>query len=514
MNTIAGLDISLEDLSTGTLIVGDTGSGKTSSLINPIAASLAGARSKPAVFYFNIKGSGARDFIASLPRERRRDVVQFTNAPTDTNRLELFPWNSWPNGRELGSTVIEHVKEAARHAAGTSDQAGSHKIYWDAQRDDILQTLIQVGSKPRVPGGRFMCPSAHQTLMRRIEGFRRHMQTFFTQTDRQNLLFEELSTHERAELIKWVKTLIRTDFSGQPFEAQRKLVKILSQSFKETAEKDPFERWVTELPADERRAIEGLAQRRGGSGEQNYYCVDGEISSVVQPDAGLRFLHSEEPLPAVSFEQAIDEGKILVFDLPVSGNPGLLAGVISLVLAAMTVILARNRLVRLHKPIDQERPIVFVLDEFHTMLSRGRHSGLERFLAQCREFRCVTLLATQSLHLVASAINDRSRFSALIGGIGSAIFGKTHCPYTIEYAVHRFGTSARARMPVLLPSDADEDLRAALTCDSEEREVLSARTLPKLQVGEFVAALRDGRRLRLDLSRKLPKPILSDLLQS
>jgi hypothetical protein len=60
---------------------------------------------------------------------------------------------------------------------------------------------------------------------------------------------------------------------------------------------------------------------------------------------------------------------------------------------------ARDLVAKLHEAVfarqDQERQVGIVIDEAQRFLTNDPETGEQSFLGRCREFRCLTLLATQ-----------------------------------------------------------------------------------------------------------------------
>src|SRR5919109_449372 len=99
-----GIDHNVAELCSGVVVTGATGSGKTTSIVNPRAAALARLHVndpalRPAVVFVNSKGDGARDFLSRVPAARRNDVIYVNGA----NRvpLLLFDRKYWPDRSEL-----------------------------------------------------------------------------------------------------------------------------------------------------------------------------------------------------------------------------------------------------------------------------------------------------------------------------------------------------------------------------------------------------------------------------
>jgi hypothetical protein len=220
----------------------------------------------------------------------------------------------------------------------------------------------------------------------------------------------------------------------------------------------------------------------------------GELLSLTVPFQGANGLALKNEPHSTSFEAAIDEGKILIVDFPLTGGGGAdRTALYAAQIAFMASALARSHLARNSNPINRTRPVVLVLDEFHAMLSTGRHSGLGRFLSQCREFGVITVMGCQNLRLVAEALGDHNQFEALVNGIGSRFFGRNHDLLTNERAsaICRYATPDRQPLGLGFADDPDvEEMLLDSTSVSESR--IPPSRFSELQTGEFIAQFADG----------------------
>ena len=136
-------------------------------------------------------------------------------------------------------------------------------------------------------------------------------------------------------------------------------------------------------------------------------------------------------------EDVIDRGQILIVALsPVIYGEA--ATPFRLVLKKLFCdrILQRQHLVtgeNPERPINQTRPVLYVMDEFHTTLTPGgRHSEVY-FLDRAREFRCMCLLASQGISAIASVMGDNSKVEHLLNNCRTKFFFATDCPSTADY---------------------------------------------------------------------------------
>ncbi|MEI8310965.1 MAG: hypothetical protein WCH98_09435 [Verrucomicrobiota bacterium] len=161
------------------------------------------------------------------------------------------------------------------------------------------------------------------------------------------------------------------------------------------------------------------------------------IAQFSQPDLQELFQESGGKRKLIP-EDVIDEGLLLIVSLsPVvyraAANPFRLA----VKKAFCERILQRNHLVICEggrqRDINQTRPILYVMDEFHTTLSpKGRGSDAY-FLDRAREFRCMCVLATQGISAICSVLPTQGMRDHLLNNCRTKFFFANDCPQTSKY---------------------------------------------------------------------------------
>jgi hypothetical protein len=137
-------------------------------------------------------------------------------------------------------------------------------------------------------------------------------------------------------------------------------------------------------------------------------------------------------------ERIIDEGLIVVVSLSPLLYQGLEVPFLRAVKQAVTSrLLMRNQLrnytANPARLINQERPLVLVMDEFHTTLTPGGASNEAFFLDRAREFRCMCLLATQGVSAIQSRMRDEHTVRHLLNNARTKVFFSNSCPATLNY---------------------------------------------------------------------------------
>jgi hypothetical protein len=161
------------------------------------------------------------------------------------------------------------------------------------------------------------------------------------------------------------------------------------------------------------------------------------VAQFSQPD--LRMLFEPRPgMAKITPEDIIDRGAMLIVSLsPVIYGDAAAPFRICIKKAFFERVLQRNHLVTgpegAERPINQTRPILCVMDEFHTTLSPAGRSSDVYFLDRAREFRCMCILATQGISAISSVINDQGMRDHLLNNCRTKFFFGNDCPQTLEY---------------------------------------------------------------------------------
>ena len=137
-------------------------------------------------------------------------------------------------------------------------------------------------------------------------------------------------------------------------------------------------------------------------------------------------------------EELIDEGLLLIVSLsPVIYRDAATPFRVAIKKAFFERILQRNHLVignpGEERPINQIRPILCVMDEFHSTLSPKGRSNDSYFLDRAREFRCMCILATQGISAISSVIQNDGMRNHLLNNCRTKFFFGNDCPQTSEY---------------------------------------------------------------------------------
>lgn len=480
--TLHGQAFDLEQLCGGNLVMGASGSGKTVSVMNPLALCLAAdgskdTKRKSAIIYFATKGRSHEDFIAALPPERRSDVIHLKDSKNPTP-FRLFPARHWKDSKERAAAV-EFVLELQRHLANNPDDQGNHKVYWEGLTRSILTTFMEASQGQTKEQREAFCGDPNYGLLYSTDAF-------------SCLLYRIDSFLEAYTNSKGVGT------AGEGTETMS------------------FSRWLRSMDTKSQGRVSDLIARLSGKDEHLMSYILSELqgiqTSISTPLTKKLLLgpveQSDESNSPWTFERVIDEGKILVVDLPVGSVTDPERGtLVALAQRAMQSILRRRDAVSGGGPLNVVRPIVIVADEFHGYLvSKGRSDGLDHFLSRCREFGAIVILATQSIPLLTATYRDVNRCESLLSHVRNLIVGRCLCERSNQWATHFAGLTPVTPRPAYPNWHEDPDLEEFLSSPKRSVPRIGPFELQSLPTGVFIAYETSGRLTRLD-ARKKDEPL-------
>ncbi len=141
-----------------------------------------------------------------------------------------------------------------------------------------------------------------------------------------------------------------------------------------------------------------------------------------------------------TWKEVIDQGKIVVMDMPfVTYQAAAVMASLLLKTDFFRAVLSR-KLLKMIDPvtgqerlINQEREILYLVDEFQTVASTGKITGESGFLDRCRSNRCSCVFATQSLSNFYASLSERDG-EAMLANLVMKVFFRNSCPKTTDYA--------------------------------------------------------------------------------
>lgn len=373
---------------THTLILGTTGSGKTSTSLKNIILSM----------LFN--GFGCLFCVAKA--EDAESILRYCH---DAGRAgSVINWN----GRNFAYNFLAH--ELAR--------SGNINNVIDCLME-VLEMIRTSGSASGRPGEQFWSDSVKQQLRASVA-----------------IVYIATGTVRIGDLLAFVRSgpTSREEMTDPAWQA--------SSAFYQM-----FHAAVTRLQAGALPGLDEAVLQRAMEYWKEYARLDNKTASNIRISLTTLLSRFESSWLRDAFcgetticPELLMSGAIIVMNFPVQthGEDAAVAQKLFKYMA-QRVLLARNGLA----PHLRERPVALIADECHTVL----HHDAE-FMAQCRSSRVAVVMATQSLPTIYHKIggdHPHDRAHHFINGFGNIVLHSSACPDTNEMMARKIGKSVQRR---------------------------------------------------------------------
>lgn len=527
----AGVKLPLGELAGGVLVLGQTGSGKTQTIINPLAQQISASRENPdekfAIVYFGTKGSGHLEFVESLD-DRAQDVVRIS---ADGPAVRLFLRNNWSSAEEMNLAVVEFIEEVSDHV---SQAAGTyrHDVFWDRQRKRTLGCLCALTPMPagvHAPSvSNLHHPDALVALLHRIDAFldfvgtksSKHTPAF----ESSDVVREALEHHGFKTWKDLTAAKVLVDTALGMSSSKRKLgprARRLTEAVGHLVEgaravegkrEEPMalEVFAASLTPESDKAVRDLVASWWRNHDQTRGIIEADLRGVVEcfrrGVAGKIFAPSSTE---VTLEEIVDQGKILILDLPIAESGGSsLTALLAIKIALSRLLVGRYRALNRGHSLSR-RGVLVIQDEMHLLLSRGKNgtSSEGAALSVIREFGVVWILACQSMSLIASVFGNEAQTAALLAGARTRVFGATNDAFTAQMASILCGSSRGHSRPLGCLWHPTPALKNAIRgYGANSVPLVMPEEFYALRTGQYILRAASGDCWRLDLRRSLPAP--------
>lgn len=448
------LSISERGLYTGIAAIGSIGSGKTQALILPAMRQLFGYRAqdgqrKLSGIVLEVKGDLCRQLrriLAGCGREA--DYIEVSlDGPVRYNPLNnsLDPYAQAFNIASIITSIWGKGKEP----------------FWQQSYTDLVRYVIMLH---RVRDGYVTLVDIFRTVIShgKLEDMLIEMGSRFSR--------EPWTVMEPNEYLRWASILSPFGFQQRPNDGffaahwSADLERTLIEQTDADAglhvrrEFDPadceswlsvdywyWEHWKFFRPEVKTSIIQGIAVFL------SLFETDPAVRRVFCPPkelyTGQSYPFDPNGIVMPSFEQLIEEGKIVGLNFPVALNPALAKTI------GTMMKIDYQRAVQLRIPkMDAEprrhfRATVFVCDEYQNFATVGgdNPTGDERFLSISRQPKCIPIVATQSISSLKDALPNEG-VKTLLQAFRTKVFLTTSDPDTARFASEICGKADRTRI--------------------------------------------------------------------
>ena len=158
-------------------------------------------------------------------------------------------------------------------------------------------------------------------------------------------------------------------------------------------------------------------------------------SDFIKPVFRETFCPPEEQLNFPGFREAVDKGKIVILNMPESkyGLTGKTVGIM-LKLDYFRTVLNRVNAALTDETVNVRRPVLFICDEYQNYVTSGDIESDAEFFARCRQSKAINILLSQSYSSLKLKLGSEEKLNSLIGNIRSTIWLALSDDYSREKA--------------------------------------------------------------------------------
>lgn len=507
------LTIPRRGLYTGTIVVGATGTGKTSACMYPFVDQLLRWRADSAAdkvggLVLEVKGDFCHQVRGILERAgRSADYLEIgLNSGVCYNPLhnsldpyavayaigtlvnQLFGKGKEPFWQQAYVDLLRNVIQLRRLSDGYTTLAEVYRhILDESQIDRELRRLKSECATPpdvlrlTAPEYHLHCAAGPWTLwFQDGDGFAHPYDA-------------ELETHLNARNIAYA--VRRPDSSA--FAGRRHQVEAIDRWFYQS-----WGRLDTRLRSS---IVEGIVVFLG------LFDSDPAVFRAFCPprSAYVTSRGPDEPRPLPPLSELLEEGRLLALNFPVVSNPAL-ARVVAVMLKLDFQRAVLERIPRMAAdPTRSWRDLLFVADEYHVMATVGETdpTGDERTFSLSRQARLIPIVATQSLSSLRSALPGEESWRTLLQCFRTQLYLATNDEFTAKtaaelcarydrlkprYTLAEAGQGAHISLLSGRPTAAKQTFSASKTYTLESDYVFPQRVFMGLKNDVAVALPYDG----------------------
>ncbi len=171
----------------------------------------------------------------------------------------------------------------------------------------------------------------------------------------------------------------------------------------------------------------------------NIFVSDYNVSKI--------FCASREEINFLGFKETLEKGKIVVLNMNISEYKNLS----KIIASYLKLDFQAEVMSRLGKNLKL-RKSAFISDEFHEYVT----STDSDFFAQCREAKCINIVATQSYSSIKNTLKDEGTTKVILQNLINKIWFRTDDIFTIEEAQKQIGKEEKEKISTTISENAKE----------------------------------------------------------
>jgi hypothetical protein len=171
----------------------------------------------------------------------------------------------------------------------------------------------------------------------------------------------------------------------------------------------------------------------------NIFVSDYQISNVFCPE--------KENINFSGFDETLEKGKIVVLQMNIAEYRNL-----SKIIATYLKLDFQTSVMQQLSKTSSPRISAFISDEYHEYVSDTD----SEFFAECREAKCINIVATQSYTSLLNSLKNESSVKVILQNLINKLWFRTDDIFTIEEAQKQIGKSEKDKTSVTISENAKE----------------------------------------------------------
>ena len=194
--------------------------------------------------------------------------------------------------------------------------------------------------------------------------------------------------------------------------------------------------------------------------EKEYFSLDSSTLSILKSEitritnifvsdynVSKTFCPPKNEINFYGFKDVLDNGKIVVLNMNISEYKNL-----SKIIAAYLKLDFQTEVMSRLGNNSILRKSAFISDEFHEYVTITDAD----FFAQCREAKCINIVATQSYSSIKNALKDESATKVILQNMINKLWFRTDDIFTIEEAQKQIGKEEKEKISTTISENAKE----------------------------------------------------------
>lgn len=203
------------------------------------------------------------------------------------------------------------------------------------------------------------------------------------------------------------------------------------------------------------------------------------ITSIFVSDYNISktFCPPKNNINFYGFKDVLDNGKIVVLNMNISEYKNL-----SKIIAAYLKLDFQTEVMSRLGTGEFIRKSAFISDEFHEYVTTTDSD----FFAQCREAKCINIVATQSYSSIKNALKDESATKVILQNMINKLWFRTDDIFTIEEAQKQIGKEEKEKISTTISENAKETKLNLITNTLMSRDSNLSESFNKYTQNDYI----------------------------